>query len=417
MSESDQRIVSQLPFHYGWVIVGTGMLCIFACLGLGRFALGMLLPAMALPLDLSYSNMGFISTANFAGYLGAVLIGGVAAGKTGARKIISLALLLVGLSMCLISQAQTFIGVAVLYTLTGIGSGAANVPMMGLVSHWFSDKKRGKAAGFVVIGSGFAIILAGRFIPAVNQRFGPDGWRVNWLIIGAVSIVIAAICFLLLRDRPVDVGLKPAGTMGDADPRDRTAGTVINVYREKAIYLLGVIYFLFGYTYVIYATFIVTAMVRERGFTESAAGSLWSWIGLLSLLSGPLFGSLSDRIGRKKGLMTVFSFQMAAYFLVAFTLPDRMLHLSIFCFGIVAWSIPSIMIAAVSDYAGASQATAAFGLVTFIFGIGQITGPAVAGVLAEKTGSFSSSFFMAGVCAALALSLAAFLRKPQRSRS
>lgn len=37
----------RLPFYYGWVIVATGALCIVACLGFGRFALGMLLPSMA----------------------------------------------------------------------------------------------------------------------------------------------------------------------------------------------------------------------------------------------------------------------------------------------------------------------------------------------------------------------------------
>ena len=73
----------------------------------------------------------------------------------------------------------------------------------------------------------------------------------------------------------------------------------------------------------------------------------------------------------------------------------------------------SIMAAAVGDYVGARKAAAAFGLVTFIFGFGQITGPAVAGVLAEKTGSFTSSFFMAACFAGLAILFAAFLKKPK----
>jgi MFS family permease len=79
----------------------------------------------------------------------------------------------------------------------------------------------------------------------------------------------------------------------------------------------------------------------------------------------------------------------------------------------VAWSIPSIMAAAVGDYVGARKAAAAFGLVTFIFGLGQITGPAVAGILAEKTGSFTSSYYMAAAFAGAAILLAVFLRKPE----
>jgi MFS family permease len=137
------------------------------------------------------------------------------------------------------------------------------------------------------------------------------------------------------------------------------------------------------------------------------------WVGFLSLFSGPVFGTLSDRIGRKAGLMIVFSLQAASYLLVATRLPGMFLYLSIGCYGLVAWSIPSIMAAAIGDYVGAKKSAAAIGFVTFIFGLGQITGPAVAGVLAERTGSFTGSYYMAAAFAGAAILLAAFLRKPE----
>ncbi|MHB8880963.1 MAG: MFS transporter [Thermodesulfovibrionales bacterium] len=398
--------------HYGWVIVLTGMLSICACLGFGRFALGMLLPSMASTLKLSYSEMGFISTANFAGYLVSVLAGGFLAGRIGARRLIFFALLLVGISMALVSRADSFIQVLVLYALTGIGSGATNVPVMGLVSSWFSSNKRGRAAGFIVIGSGFAIILSGRLIPWVNRMNGAEGWRTSWLILSSAVLVISAISLLLIRNRPQDKGLLPYGAGAVAAGTQKTRPATASVFREGVMYYLGLIYFLFGYTYVIYATFFVTTLVKERGFSEAAAGSLWSMVGLLSLFSGPVFGTISDKLSRKTGLIIVFCFQMIAYLLVASGLPGVFLNLSIFFYGVVAWSIPSIMAAAVGDYVGAQKAAAAFGMVTFIFGFGQIIGPAVAGVLAEKTGSFSSSFYMAGIFAGLAILLTAFLKKP-----
>jgi MFS family permease len=128
-----------------------------------------------------------------------------------------------------------------------------------------------------------------------------------------------------------------------------------------------------------------------------------------------LFGALSDKFGRKAGLMIVFSLQMLAYLLVAANLPPLFLYLSIGFYGIVAWSVPSIMVAAVSEYVGVERALAAFGFITFIFGLGQITGPSVAGVLAERTGSFSSSFFMTAAFAGMAIVLTGFLKKPGRT--
>ena len=170
--------------------------------------------------------------------------------------------------------------------------------------------------------------------------------------------------------------------------------------------------FLFGYTYVIYATFIVTTLVEERGFSETVAGNFWSWVGFLSLFSGPVFGTLSDKFGRKTGLVMVFIIQMLAYLLVALSLPGIFLYLSIGCYGIVAWSIPSIMAALVGDYVGPQKTARVFGFITFIFALGQIAGPAVAGFLAETSGTFSSSFLMASLFAGLAVVLSGLLKKP-----
>ncbi len=406
---------SRLPFHYGWVIVFTGTLCILACLGFGRFALGMLLPSMARTLKLTYSQMGFISTANFVGYLVSVLISGFLALRMGARRLIFIALILVGASMVLVSRARDFTSVLVLYFMTGIGSGATNVPVMGLVSHWFSSTIRGRAAGFIVIGSGFAIIISGKLIPFVNGLAGPEGWRISWLVLGSTVLLIAFIALLLLRNRPEEKGLRPIGSDATAAFYSEIIDKMkTNIYRKGVIYHLGIIYFLFGYTYVIYATFFVTALVKERGLSEATAGNFWSWVGILSLLSGPVFGALSDRLGRKTGLIFVFFLQMLSYLLVASELPGASLYLSIGFYGIVAWSIPSIMAAAVGDYVGAQKAGQAFGFITFIFGFGQIIGPAVAGILAEKTGSFSGSFYMAALFAAIAILLAASLRRPMQ---
>lgn len=397
--------------HYGWYVVAAGTLCIFASLGFGRFALGMLLPAMAESLNLTYSQMGLISTSNFVGYLVAVLLCGHINSKTGSRVLISCALLLVAVSMLLVSRANSFTTVAVIYTLTGMGSGASNVPMMALIASWFGTGQRGKAAGFVVIGSGFAILLSGKMIPYLNQMGGSDGWRISWLVLGIIVLIITIICFLVIRDTPAELGLEPVDSKKNSIKGIPDFAENVSSATRKDIYHLGAIYFLFGFTYVIYATFIVTALVQERGFSEAVAGNFWSWVGFLSLFSGPVFGTLSDKLGRKTGLIMVFSIQMCAYLLVAFSLPIKFLYFSIGCYGIVAWSIPSIMTALVGDYVGPQRTARVFGFITFIFALGQIAGPAIAGFLAEKYGNFSSSFMMAAIFAGLAVFLSTRLKK------
>jgi MFS family permease len=402
--------------HYGWFIVASGTLCIFACLGLGRFSLGMLLPSMGRALHLSYSQMGLISTSNFIGYLAGVLLSSRLMHRFGARKLIAASLLLVGASMISVGLAGRLSLLILFYTATGIGSALANIPIMALVSIWFTSRRRGKAAGFIVIGSGPAIVLSGWLIPFINGQYA-NGWRINWFILGLAVILVAVLCHFVIRNSPQEMGLEQVGANEHSPGVRKDVGFRNVTLRSPVVLHCAAIYFLFGFTYVIYATFIVTALVREKGFPEAMAGHFWSWVGLLSILSGPVFGTFSDRFGRKAALMTVFFIQAIAYLFIGLDLPQIFLYLSIGCFGIVAWSIPSIMAALVGDYAGPQRVAAIFGFVTFIFGLGQIAGPYLAGVMAQSTGRFSASFLMACAMALFAVLLSALLPETARLKS
>lgn len=397
--------------HYGWVIIIAGAMTVFSCLGLARFAYSMLLPSMGESLNLAYDQMGFVSTGNFGGYLASVAMAPFFIGRWGGRKTITIGLGLIALCMYLIGHSSGFAVVLPLYVLTGIGSGLANVPMMVLVSHWFSPARRGRAAGLMLAGNGLAIIFAGLLVPALNRQLGADGWRAGWQILGGLSALIAVASWLLLRDSPEDLGTVPVGSgeVQESDslpPRDIRSG-------KGVLFHLGILYLIFGATYMIYGTFVVTTMVAERGLAEATAGRFWAWVGFFSIFSGPLFGVLSDRIGRKGGFMAVFAVQTIAYGLVAGDLGFWSLYLSVVLYGIAAWSIPTIMAAAVGDYFGAVGAAAGFSIVTFFFAAGQTIGPGLGGIVAKTAGSFSSSYLMAAVATGVAVLIAGFLRSPE----
>ncbi len=399
--------------HYAWIIALTGAFVLFSCLGLGRFSLGMLLPSMGASLDLNYSQMGFIGTGNFVGYMVSVIIAGMVARKMGARWTISLGLIMVGSSMMAISRATGFFEVMALYMTTGIGSGFANIPMMGLVSHWFLKTSRGRAAGAMLSGNGVAIVLTGMFIPWINSALGSEGWRTGWLTIGIISIFIAGVAACLLRNHPSERGLSPLGTTDAADLKNKGASDSKKNNKWTMTHL-GCIYSFFGATYAVYVTFIVTAMVNEKGFGEETAGNFWAFVGALSIFSGPLFGWISDKLGRKTGMMIVYGLFTISYALVAVDLPNSFLYASICIFGLSVWSIPTIMSAAVGDYAGPEKAVKALGFITLFLGAGQIAGPALAGFIADTTGTFRMAF---GLCASLtgiAIVTSYFLKPPSK---
>ena len=391
------------------MLVGT--LTIFACLGLARFAFGMLLPSMRDALSLSYDEMGFLGTVNFAGYLVAVGITPFLLRRFSPRQLIASGLLLIALCMFGIAAGESYLSILLLYSCVGIGSGLANIPIMVLVSYWFRREKRGQAAGLIVVGSGFAIIFSGFIIPVLNEMFAQNGWRIGWAVLAAIVLLVAVVAAVLIRNDPAEKGLEPVGQTQELEYDPSTSRGQFSPLRILAH--LGVLYFIFGATYVIYGTFIVTTMVEEYAFAEVSAGRFWSWVGFFSLFSGTVFGLLSDKLGRKGGLMIVFGVQTLAYLLAGSRFGTTALFASVVLYGVAVFAIPAIMAAAVGDYLGKARAAAAFSIITFCFAIGQTLGPAVAGMVAESTGTFTGSYLVSAVLTGLAIVCARFLPDPQ----
>ena len=399
--------------HYGWVIVAVGALVLFSCLGLARYAYTMLLPAMQTGLQLSYDRMGLIGTANFSGYLVAVVLSPWLLRRFRPRAVISAGLLLIALCMAGISQSRGFLTAALLYAFTGLGGGLANIPLMALVPCWFRSRVRGRAAGLIIGGNGLAIICAGYLIPLLNRQYAAAGWRLAWLLLAAITLLTALIAALWLRNTPAEKGLEPLGPL---QPEQHGSLPVHHEQQGDGVLLLrlGLLYLAFGATFMVFGTFIVTSMVRESGFSEAQAGHYWSWVGFFSVFSGVGFGSLSDRIGRKQGLALVFLVQSTAYLLAGLKLGSIGLMLAIVLYGSAVFAIPAIMAAAVGDYLGTARAAASFATITIFFAVGQTIGPAVAGLLARSYGSFAPAYLCAAAITCSAALFSLVLPTPHR---
>jgi len=390
---------AKLPFHYGWLIVLSGALTLFACLGMARFAFGLLLPAMRQSLDLGYDQMGLISTGNFIGYLLAVALSPLLIRRWRPRLVTCAGLLLNALCLLLISRADHLSALILFYGVVGAGSGFANIPSMVLVSHWFRRNKRGQAAGLMIAGNGLAILAAGQLIPWVNAAWG---WRESWIILAIISLLAMIFALLVLRNDPAEVGLLPHGRYEALEE-----STFVGSTNGRLLVHLGVIYLIFGLTYMIYGTFIVTTMVEDFGFTEAKAGQLWSLVGIFGIFSGVVFGSVSDRIGRRNGMVLVYAMFSCAYLLAGLgaILGSWALWLSVFFYGSVLFAVPTIMAAAVAEYLGMERAASGFATLTLFFAAGQIIGPGSAGLLAELSGSFIPSYLLSAALTTIAMAL------------
>jgi MFS family permease len=402
--------------HYGWIVMVMGTLTTIGTHGFGRMAYTLILPSMRDGLHFTYAQLGLLGTGNFIGYLSLAIIGGFLAAKFGIRIIITLALILMGITMILTGFAQDFSFAFVTRLLTGFGNGAAYVPAMALASAWFAKKRRGFASGIISGGIGAGTMIAGIIVPRILKAYGIEGWRFSWYYLGGAVLVISGITYLFIRNRPEDRGLSPIGSKGEANapaPKGTPALQWGLVYRVEAMWFLGVVYFMYGFSYVIYMTYFAAYLIKEIGLTQAQAGGLWALVGGLSIFCGVIWGGISDLLGRKYGSALAYLSLAAAYTLFALVKSPTGFYASAILFGLTAWSIPTIMAAASGDYVGPALAPAGLGFVTLFFGIGQALGPPVGGYLADRTQSFEVPFLLATGVSLLGVISSLYLRKPR----
>lgn len=382
---------------YPWLVLAAGTMAVFSALGLARFGYSVLLPSMQAGLGLDNAQAGVLASVNLIGYLVMALAGGALASHHGARLIVSAGLLVTAAGMIMTGMAEGFASAALWRTVTGFGSGAANIAVMGMWACWFPASRRGLASGIAVSGSAFALIGTGSLIPPLLARSGANGWQYCWQIFGGLSLLIALICWLVIRNEratpPIDLASLYAG--GTTPPADRQDGSWHDVFRSKTAWHLGLVYVAFGFSYIIFMTFFVKHLIAAGGYSKTAAGNLFMLMGWANLLVSFLWGSLSDRIGRANTLVIIYFIHAIAFAMFGLAKTPLFFTVAALMFGISAFSVPAIMAATCGDLFGKKLAAAALGFVTLLFGIGQVAGPALAGVIADSSGSFKYAYLLA----------------------
>jgi MFS family permease len=144
-----------------------------------------------------------------------------------------------------------------------------------------------------------------------------------------------------------------------------------------------------------YMTFSVAYLTSEVGLTPKSAGRMFAVLGLFSIISGVLWGSISDLFGRKWGSLLAYLALAGSYLIFALCRAVPAFYVSSVVFGLTLSSLPTIVAAGAGDAMGGRLAPAALGFITLLFGIGQSLGPAIAGWIKDGTGTFVGAFVLA----------------------
>ena len=375
--------------HYAWVIALTGALVTILAHGFGRMSYSVILPFMKDGLALSYTQLGSIAR-QFHRLPLPRHSGRLSGGPLGVRKVVFTSLIVIGVSLFLTGFSNSFIFAFFMRLISGAGNGGSYVPMMALPAAWFIMQKRGLATGIVSAGIGTGLFLSGVMVPPLISAFGAQGWRYAWFMLGIAVFVLAFVCLAFLRDNPAEkhrIMLHGGGEERKAGPKV-TLFPPLRKWWSSPRYgsSAASLYFMYGFSYIIYITFFVAYLTKEMQVPPTVAGWIFSILGILSIFCGVIYGWISDVAGRRYGSMIAYFTLALAYLVFALWKDYTGFYLSAVIFGIAAFSIPTIMAAAAGDAVGGELAPAGLGFITLFFGIGQALGPLAGGYIKDTDG-------------------------------
>jgi len=368
------------------VLIGLGMLCTLVTVVFARLAYGLILPSMRADLSLSYAQAANLGTVTAIGYLAVLLYAGVFAGRYGGRKAILLGLAFAcgGFSGLSISTAYGWL--MLFMVLLGFGTAFTFTPLISLLGGWY-PQQRGTVIGFANSGVGIGMLISGAIVPALTEANPADGWRQVWMIFALSTAFVGLMVALFLRNPPVK---QNTGSLKQG---------LLSVYRSPHVLVMGLIYGIVGLTYIVQTLFMYSFALAS-GVPAITAGQLVALMGLISVFSGPAWGMAADRIGHANALVICMVMAMLGNLLPVLWPVTAVFAIHYVLIGLSISGLFTSILAASTSTVQPQLAAMAVSFVTLFFALGQLIGPAVAGVLIDWQEDFRLSF---GLCSALLL--------------
>jgi predicted MFS family arabinose efflux permease len=360
-----------------------GCLALAAAMGIGRFVYTPILPFMVERLELSQAEAGIIASANFLGYL----LGALAAAKSslpgGRRRWFLIALAISAFTtaaMALLDSVAVFLA---LRFASGVASAFVLVFSSALVLDRLAEAGRPGLSALHFAGVGVGIVLSAILVSLLAA--GGTGWRGLWLASGFLALLaLLAVLRMVPEEREAPAPPRPPGK-ARINPR---------------LVALILAYGLFGFGYVITATFIST-LVRLTPELQWLEPYVWLTVGLAGIPSVAVWGWVGRRLGNARAFALACLVEGVG---VALSVLGSGAGAVLFAAALLGGTIMGItalgLVHARSLSSGDPRRSMA--LMTAAFGLGQMIGPSFAGFAY----GYAQSFTLPSLVAAAALVLA-----------
>jgi sugar phosphate permease len=264
------------------------------------------------------AELGVLSSIYFYTYAAMQLPAGILADFWGPRRTITLALVIATGGAVLFGASESMTALYAGRFLSSVGVGLLFINLVKIHAEWFRLREFGTMGGLTVLVGNTGSLLAATPLAFVVEALD---WRAAFYIIAAYSLAMAAVCWLVIRDRPADVGLPPIATVeereGGAPAATTTAsdsvsaciGSVLGNRYTWPPFLAAVA--VYGVFMAFLGVWGVPYFMQVYGMSRVEASNLMLLMVAGNMIGGPLVGFFSDRLGYRRLPFTV----AAAFFL------------------------------------------------------------------------------------------------------
>lgn len=375
-----------------------GILALAAAMGIGRFAFTPILPAMQQATPLDTAQAGLLAAANYAGYLvGAVLIA-VAVPVAMRRGILMGSLVAIAATTAAMAATTNFLAWGVIRFVAGLASAGVFVLASGLVLDTLRRAGHAARSGWLYSGPGVGIAVSGLAVRAAGATVG---WRGDWLILALFSALVLYPCWRWL----------PRG--GDQKSATGATAPAQLTLPRFVVALLFAAYFLEGLGYIVTGTFLVAIVNRMPGL-DGFGNAMWIVVGVAAIPSGVLWVLLGSRTGYARALALAYVAQACGILLPLLGGAGAALASAVI-FGGTFLGITALTLALAGRLAPHRTARL-IGMLTAIYGLGQVIGPVFAGFVAARSGGFGPALVAAAAIILLGGALMAVFHACDPSR-
>ncbi|WP_428827102.1 MFS transporter [Azonexus sp. IMCC34842] len=310
-----------------WLVIGIVALA-YVLSFFQRFAPAGIAQDLASSFQTSATSLGVLAATYFYVYTLMQVPTGILADTFGPRRILALGGIVGGLGSFLFGLAPTLDLALVGRTMVGLGVSVTFIAMLKLIAVWFEEERFATMVGVCMLVGNLGSVLAGAPLSALAQV---SGWRGVFVGVGALSLVLGILCWLIVRD-------SPESSAGAARPRvDRTVvlGSLWSVLKNRDTWPAALVNTGMSGSFFTFAGLWATPyLMQVHGLARAVAATHLSlWFGGFAI--GCFFiGTLSDRLGRRKPVLIVASHLYAATWLLLFSCTPLPLTLSYIVFAL-----------------------------------------------------------------------------------